>query len=780
MWTQNENRDGFTWKYIGTYWFDAGANASTGSVVASNLSSVAGQQVVVDAVRFGGGVGDYNDGGGVSGKPRWEESGKYYAGFMGQTYANGTVNAMPAYAAWECEDSWEGGTNNNAMYLAWHSNANTGSDRGTISFAYGSGGWGTAFDGIAGGDVLRNSIHDEMINDIRAGWDASWANLGKTTNWYGEINPGNNGKMPAALIEVAFHDNAADTQALLDPRFRQLVARSVYQGIVKFYYNYFNLTKGNTEFNDATLLPEPPIRPRVTSNADGTVTVAWNAPPFNSGNNLLGNAATGYKVYRSPNGKGFDNGTATAATSLVVSGLTAGEPVYFRITATNSGGESFPSEVLAVSPRVGSSVPVLIVNGFDRIDGAANIREQNPFGSAGDTIQRGYLNRMNTYDYAIAHAKAIHAFGRDFDCASNEAVEAGSVNLGSYDTVVWILGEESDTDDTFSATEQTKVSAYLSAGGSLLVTGSDVGYELQGLGRATSFFNGTLRASYVADSAGVYTASGAAGGAFNGLALAFDNGAAIYNVDSADVIAPFSGSTAAMYYGGGTTTVDSFDAIAGWQDPNWSGSTTAAAASTFAIVTTPKREGTGSGDIYYDFSTGTFLREVTTTRPSFPISAPLSVWVYGDNSGHQVRLCVRDSETNYDLFVNPYTTIDFTGWRQITWNIAANPGTKYASVAGSDGVFTGPNALLDSIQVNKTGTATTGHLYVDEMTAATGAGTQVAGIQWQGTGGNGRLIYLAFPFEAVTTDANRNALMSAALTYFDTPVPARVTEFNLY
>ena len=77
------------------------------------------------------------------------------------------------------------------------------------------------------------------------------------------------------------------------------------------------------------------------------------------------------------------------------------------MTAINAGGESFPSETLAVRPPAGSAPGVLIVNGFDRIDGSANLVTDDPYSS--NPLQRGFVWLMNTYDYAIAHAKAIAA-----------------------------------------------------------------------------------------------------------------------------------------------------------------------------------------------------------------------------------------------------------------------------------------------------------------------------------------------------------------------------------
>ena len=544
VWTQNQQQDGYTWKYVGSYYFDAGSNAAAGSVLVSNQGSVPGRYVVADAVRFGGGMGDVTDpdGGGVSGKPRWEESGYYQAGFMGKPdwQSAGTVTAMPRYAEWEAE-AWEAGK---CIYLSWHSNAFDGSARGTISFAYSSGGWGGTFNGVAGGDKLRNYVHDEMINDIRLGWEAGWQDRGKTTANFGEINPSNNDEMPGALIEVAFHDNATDAAALLDPNFRRLVARAVYQGIVKFY---------NAEmsgFTNSTLLPEPPTHLRIGNLGGGEVVLAWNAPPSNAPSGLYGGPATGYRLYRSANGRGFDNGTDIVGTSTLVTGLATGETVYFRVTATNAGGESFPSETLAVRPPTGSAPEVLIVNGFDRIDGSANLVTDDPYSS--NPLQRGFVWLMNTYDYAIAHAEALAAAdpALGFDACANEAVAAGYVNLGNYDSVIWILGEESTQDDTFSATEQSLVTSYLDGGGGLFVSGAEIGWDLEAQGNGVSFYQNTLHGDYQADDGGGYTASGVAGTIFEGVALQFDNGASIYDVRYPDRITARGGSAVCMNYTG--------------------------------------------------------------------------------------------------------------------------------------------------------------------------------------------------------------------------------------
>jgi len=775
VWMQNQNRDGYTWKYVGTYYFEAGSSPSTGSVVVDNQSSTAGHYVVADAVRFGGGMGDILDPDDpapqtVSGKPRWEESGRYYRVFMGDNTWAGTVWAMPQYADWECEDGWEGNggatPHNNAVYVSWHTNA-PDPGTGTSSFAYtSSSSWNGPFTGVPGGLELRDSIHNELINDIRAGWDAGWSNRGTHTANFGEINPGNNDDMPASLHEIAFHDTPADAECLRDPRFRQLTARAFYQGIVNFFYSYYYLTEGNADFNDNTLLPEPPTHFRATLNGTGGIHLAWDAPPYNTGDNLLGDAATGYRVYRSTHPKGFADGVAVAGTSYTdTSGLVDGTVYYYRVAATNSGGESFPTETLAVRYQPGGTNPILIVSGFDRLDRFAMIVTGDPYST--NELHREYLDRMNSYDYVTFVAKDIEAYGEFFDSCSNETVENGDISLGSYAAVVWLLGEEAVSDETFSAAEQSVVQTYLSGGGNLFVSGAEIGWDLDRPSGPSSadraFYNTYLRASYVADDVGTYSAAGAAGSIFEGLTLTFDNGSQIYNVDYPDVIAPAGGSTVAMYYASATgSSIDNFESIGGWRDPNYSGQTNADDASTFTIASSPTYEGFGSGDLYYVWETGNFIREYNSTQPQFPVSATFSIWVYGDNSGHEVRIALRDSDV--EIYVNDYLTIDFTGWRQIVWpDVQNNPGTRWYD-PGGDGVITGPNIAFDSIQVNKVSGVNSGHLYFDEASYSTGGGgTATAGVQYSGPY---KLVHLGFPYEATTSGAVRAEVMEAVLDFF--------------
>ncbi|MEM1098044.1 MAG: hypothetical protein AAGH92_04580, partial [Planctomycetota bacterium] len=239
-------------------------------------------------------------------------------------------------------------------------------------------------------------------------------------------------------------------------------------------------------------------------------------------------------------------------TQVVLNGLDPNEGVYyFKVAAVNEGGESLAHDVVAATPYEADQ-RVLIIDGFDRND-----RTMNPLQAVGSsTTERVRPALSNSQDYAVAHAEAIEAWaprGLAVATAMNEAAIAGDVDLSDYDAVVWILGEESTADDTFDATEQALVTAYLNAGGKLFVSGAEIGWDLDNLNNGRTFYNQTLRADYAADDANTYDAAGVNGSIFEGISLTFDDGTYVYDATFPDVINPANGSTLAMNYGASGT-----------------------------------------------------------------------------------------------------------------------------------------------------------------------------------------------------------------------------------
>lgn len=519
--TADQTRDNLTWVHLGNFWFEPIAGAR---IVLSNQGSAAGV-VIADAARLGGGLGSIVRGGSTSNRRRWQEAARYWAQFAGapasvyDSVATGQdsdddVTARPRFAEWRTADA----------FVSLHTNAGGGA--GTETYVY-----STA--PTAGSTNLQARVHNQLIADLRAEWNAGWTDRGLRSANFGELRLLST--MPGILVELAFHDTAGslDHRSLHHPRFRYLAARAIARGVLRHFDPL------------APFPPEPPSALRVMQDGARGLRVAWDAVA----------GATGYVVEQSADGKGFVPVATTTATSWSTGPLPHDSLWSFRVRATNGSGRSMPTEVLTAGTDHLATAQVLLVQGFDRLDRFVNGPD-------------------NTGDYLRLYGAALRHDAnrsRGFDAASNEAVRLGRVILPGYRAVVWSLGEESTADETFDATEQALVTGYLAAGGRLLVTGSEVGWDLDANGSAAdrSFFRNVLGATYVADDAGVYTLQpGLPGTVSDGLpASGFDDGnGGTYDVDFPDVLAPTAGLGGAvcLRYGNGLAAgVQRIDANSG-------------------------------------------------------------------------------------------------------------------------------------------------------------------------------------------------------------------------
>ena len=242
----------------------------------------------------------------------------------------------------------------------------------------------------------------------------------------------------------------------------------------------------------------------------------------------------GYELYKSESNTNWtlvaDKSLLTkSTTSYTVTGLTPGIDYYFKLRAIgDTGSQGDFSDVYGGVP-VSGSPQVLIVEGYDRWDS-----------------QRG-----GSYEGAYYHGEAVAANGASFDTCDNDVV-GSSVNLSDYPVVVWILGEESTGDETFSSSEQSLVETYLNDGGNLFVSGSEIGWDLDYRGDTSdkSFYNDYLKADYVDDDADTFTAQGSGGGIFSGVgSFDFDF---YYYANYPDQLSTSGGSSVCMTYVGGS------------------------------------------------------------------------------------------------------------------------------------------------------------------------------------------------------------------------------------
>jgi len=548
------------WVWLGSYHFAAG---SDGYVEISNQSGVAGN-AIADAIRFGNGIGDLGGGGGatLSGFPRDEEAQRYWAESETNVNAVGMPTSIFNCCSSDINDNvgtaarWAREMNNTTVnnnrwqriYLEFHSNASGGGARGTVALVTGN--------ATTNQNLYATIIGDEIEADmlvLDSGFEHLWgARSNPFSGSFGAISTTNNSnEFDATILEVAFHDNAQDAELLLDPKVRDAVARSSVHGIVKFLNN---ISGGAVPLAFA---PTQPRQARAIADGTGQVTLTWQAPMTGE---AYGQAATGYRVYRSTNGKGFDAGVDVGnVLSTTLGDVPPDTTTFFRVAAYNAGGESMPSEVIAVRQDAANPSTVLIVNGFDRVDRSQDPRQTLP---GLGTQRRPIVRKVNTFDYVIQHASALAAAGVTFDSCQNESVANGSVSLENYSGVVWISGEESSGDATFDASEQTIVGSYLAVGGNLFVSGAEIGWDLDNLGNGVSFYNNSLKADFAGDDAGTYDVSSAPGSVFDGIgSFSFDDGTLFYDVEFPDQLATFGGSVAAMNYvgGGGGIAAIAFD-----------------------------------------------------------------------------------------------------------------------------------------------------------------------------------------------------------------------------
>lgn len=278
--------------------------------------------------------------------------------------------------------------------------------------------------------------------------------------------------------------------------------------------------------------PAPPAAPvlRAVRHDAGTAVARIEWSPVEG--------AEGYLVWLSQDGLVWDRADARYVTTAQhrAGSLPLPEPPLFvRVTAVGPTGEGDASDVYATWVS-DAAARVLVVDGNDRWQ--AEPMAENPLGHG--------------HDFAAVHARALLGAGVGFDTAANEAVAEGLVALDDYALVVWVLGEESTVDETFDATEQSLVADYLAAGGALMVSGAEIGWDLAELGDAAdqAFYAEVLHAEYLGDDAGTYVVRGQGSLGEAGLLRFFTPGT--MDVDFADQLAPAAGAERVLDYVRGT------------------------------------------------------------------------------------------------------------------------------------------------------------------------------------------------------------------------------------
>lgn len=508
----NQQMGGGTWVYLGTFEFDKGCN-DYGMVVLSNESKEQGV-VSADAVRFGGGMGNIERGGSVSGMPRYLEGARYWAQWAGMPYpvyskSNGTNDYNDDINTRSLMTNYlSGGSVFNPaekglkvpfeMTLGFHSDAGFKTDDqlvgtlGIYTTGFNEGRLNCGISRYASRD-LADMVLTGLKRDIDARFGVNWQRRSMWNRNYSETRlPA----VPSMILELLSHQNFNDLKLGHKPAFKFTVARSVYKSVLKYLADMHG--------TNYTVQPLPVTHFAISEGKKkNTFDLRWTPTE-----DVLEPTAEaqGYIVYTRMGRGGFDNGTYTRKPELTVE-VEPGLVYSFRVTAVNRGGESFPSETLSACKAKRSKGAVLIVNAFDRVSGPGSINsplmqgfdllndpgipdgqtpaycgyqqnfdrsrpgieDETGLGYSGNELE-GKLIAGNTFDYPFIHGKAIQAAGRySFVSCSDETIESGSTDLTAYDVVDFLYGADRKG---ISPEIREALTRYCNQGGSLLISGA--------------------------------------------------------------------------------------------------------------------------------------------------------------------------------------------------------------------------------------------------------------------------------------------------------------------
>lgn len=521
-----------TWVYLGTFKF---IKDKTCSVVLSNQSKSSGRSISADAVRFGGGMGNIIRGGKTGKRPRFLESARYYLQYAGMPDSLYNVHAdtndyKDDYQRGEWVNYLKGnpyGPNTNReidglkipidLALAFHTDAGIkeNSSIGTLAIyrledELESEYFPDSTSRMANRD-LADLVQTQIVDDIWEKYDPNW---NRRKLWNADYRSARTPNVPTLLLELLSHQNFYDMQFALDPQFRFDVSRSIYKGILKYLTNQEN--------RDYVVHPLP-VNHFAAEFVDAIkVRLSWK-PVFDP---LEPTAVPEkYIAYTRIADGGFDNGTVVDTSGSIILTIKPGIIYSYKVTAVNTGGESFPSEILSVCRDVKNPKTVLIVNGFDRVSGPAIVDEYGHRGFA-NIIDEGVSYKYdlnftgaqfdftpesqwttndlpgygashadletkiipgNTFDFPYIHGVSIKNAGYSFVSVSDEVAEDSLFNLSKYSMVDFILGEEKSTTTlmgdslnytVFSDAMITQITDYCGNGGNLFVSGAHIGTDL--------------------------------------------------------------------------------------------------------------------------------------------------------------------------------------------------------------------------------------------------------------------------------------------------------------
>lgn len=578
----NQKMGGGMWIYLGTFHFKKG-NRDQG-VFLTNRNSYG--TVTADACKFGGGMGNIARGEGegfISGMPRFLEGARYYlqwSGFADTVYSvshntndytddyvsrGKFVNAIAGQS--KALPKWGAESRHIPVDLSFAFHTDAGNSLGdtiigTLSIYTrickdfgGEDKYPNGDDRILG-RYLADIVQTQLVDDISDKYGFAWS---RRQLWDRSYSESRSPQVPGMLLEFLSHHNYADMKFGLDPDFRFTASRAIYKGILKFlsWKNKVPYSVQPLPVNNMEVVLENPSKREVetetqvksvkkTKKGKKTVTevkkmvIRYDAVSEGEVHALVTwspvedkleptAVPTGYVVYTAKDDNGFDLGTYVQEPKYRVK-IDKDHIYRFKITAVNDGGESFPSEVVAVgvpSHRKSDDI-VLVVNAFDRVGAPKWIQSKDstvagffadydhgvpylkdasylgkmyeyrrevpwtdddaPGFGACYNDQAGNIIAGNTFDYAYDHGLAFMHNGYAFISSTRSAVESGKTDMSKYSICDLILGKQCQSNDgaltklvkyhAYTPKLKEAIKNYCSGGRNLIVSGAYVATDL--------------------------------------------------------------------------------------------------------------------------------------------------------------------------------------------------------------------------------------------------------------------------------------------------------------
>ena len=559
----NQQMGGGTWIYLGT--FDFGTDANSNFVTLTHKGK---HITTTDAIKFGGGwgsvaryphpeIGDddfytkkdthsqevVTDStkhienqafATTSGYPRYIEGARYwlqYAGIPDSVY-NYTGSKNDYTDDFSCRGRWvnylaggsaaypEGpGLNIPVnMSVAFHSDAGchpTDKLVGTFMFytikdddqqtTYPSGG-----DRICNRD-FADYLQTQIVEDIRQTMMPTWQ---KRHLMHKSMSETRNPKVPSTIIELLSHHNYYDMTFGLDPKFKFIVSRAIYKGMLRFIHQ--------TTGTPYVVQPLPVQQMNISYANNDSLHISWAERV----DRLEPTATPTYYIIYMRTSQLKDgqwqtsdwNNGIRVTTPHATLPIQRGVKYDIMVRAGNDGGVSLPSEVLSayIAPQYNNDL-ALIINGFHRVDAPdmfgidsitggvvpgsyavsygkeisflgeqfdydrTNMWESDDdcgFGMCHADKQKE-VNIGNTFDYPSMHGNTLAQLGISYVSTSIDAIDS----LEPYTLVDIIMGKEkgekTDTIGCIPMHLRKAIETYTEQGGKILISGSYIASDMR-------------------------------------------------------------------------------------------------------------------------------------------------------------------------------------------------------------------------------------------------------------------------------------------------------------